>query len=106
VFAIIFGVFPHHIPGLGIPSILQYMDATVDRQVEDLTDWTRRHEAGMPETALSQSEANRDAIAASESSAASTRNIQSIAPVRDAVAAIPSAPASLVSETDGARPDK
>jgi NADH-quinone oxidoreductase subunit M len=43
VFAIIFGVFPYQFPG-GQPSVLKYMDATIDAQVQDLTDWTREEE--------------------------------------------------------------
>ena len=38
VFAILFGVLPHQ-------AALQYMDKTIDRQVQDLSDWTRRHES-------------------------------------------------------------
>lgn len=34
VLAIIFGVFPHQV-------CLKYMDATIDRQVQELADWTR-----------------------------------------------------------------
>jgi NADH-quinone oxidoreductase subunit M len=40
VFAILFGVFPHTFPG-GAPSILKYMDATIDQQTADLAAWTR-----------------------------------------------------------------
>jgi NADH-quinone oxidoreductase subunit M len=43
VFAIIFGVFPYQLPG-GRPSILKYMDKTIEQQVQDLTDWTRENE--------------------------------------------------------------
>lgn len=35
LFAIIFGVFPYH-------TVLKYMDATIDRQVQGLADWTKR----------------------------------------------------------------
>jgi NADH-quinone oxidoreductase subunit M len=35
VFAIIFGVLPYQ-------TVLRYMDATVDRQVQQLADWTKR----------------------------------------------------------------
>jgi NADH-quinone oxidoreductase subunit M len=42
VFAILFGIFPYQFPG-GTPSVLKYMDATIDRQVADLTAWTRTH---------------------------------------------------------------
>ena len=34
VLAVIFGVFPYH-------TVLRYMDATIDRQVVLLRDWTR-----------------------------------------------------------------
>ncbi|HEY2414323.1 MAG TPA: NADH-quinone oxidoreductase subunit M [Pirellulaceae bacterium] len=44
VFAIVFGVFPYQFPG-GQPSILKYMDATIDAQVHDLADWTREEDA-------------------------------------------------------------
>jgi NADH-quinone oxidoreductase subunit M len=44
VFAILFGVFPYQFPG-GRPSVLKYMDATIDAQVQDLADWTREEEA-------------------------------------------------------------
>jgi NADH-quinone oxidoreductase subunit M len=37
VLAIIFGVFPYH-------TVLQYTDKTVQRQVDQLTDWTQRTE--------------------------------------------------------------
>jgi NADH-quinone oxidoreductase subunit M len=40
VFAILFGIFPYQLPG-GTPSVLKYMDATIDQQVQDLADWTR-----------------------------------------------------------------
>ncbi|MFO0912223.1 MAG: NADH-quinone oxidoreductase subunit M [Pirellulales bacterium] len=33
-FAVVLGVFPHH-------TLLRYMDKTIDRQVEQLADWTR-----------------------------------------------------------------
>ena len=44
VAAILFGVFPYQFPG-GQPSVLKYMDATIDQQVDDLADWTRETEA-------------------------------------------------------------
>ena len=47
VFAILFGVFPYQFPG-GRPSVLKYMDATIDQQVADLADWTRETEANRP----------------------------------------------------------
>src|SRR5207237_671737 len=43
IFAILFGVFPYQFPG-GQPSVLKYMDATIDQQVADLADWTREEE--------------------------------------------------------------
>jgi NADH-quinone oxidoreductase subunit M len=33
--AILFGVLPHH-------TVLKYMDPTIDRQVEELTNWTKQ----------------------------------------------------------------
>jgi len=42
VFAILLGVFPHHVPGTNIPSVLQYLEKTVERQTNDLADWTKR----------------------------------------------------------------
>lgn len=51
VFAILFGVFPYQFPG-GSPSVLKYMDATIDQQVADLVDWTKETEAdSRPNTA-------------------------------------------------------
>jgi NADH-quinone oxidoreductase subunit M len=47
VFAILFGVFPH-------TFALQFMDATIDRQVEQLTDWTKQHD-------IEEVQANREA---------------------------------------------
>jgi NADH-quinone oxidoreductase subunit M len=44
VFAVLFGIFPYQFPG-GAPSVLKYMDATIDQQVQQLTDWTMRNEA-------------------------------------------------------------
>jgi NADH-quinone oxidoreductase subunit M len=40
VFAILFGVFPHSFPN-GTPSVLKYMDETIDQQTRDLAAWTR-----------------------------------------------------------------
>ena len=40
VFAILFGVFPYQFPG-GIPSVLKYMDASIDAQANALANWTR-----------------------------------------------------------------
>ena len=46
VLAIVLGVFPH-------TSVLRYMDATVDAQVESLADWTR--EFGLPTVSQTES---------------------------------------------------
>jgi NADH-quinone oxidoreductase subunit M len=43
VFAILYGVFPYQFPG-GSPSVLKYMDATIDQQVADLATWTREED--------------------------------------------------------------
>jgi NADH-quinone oxidoreductase subunit M len=52
-FAIMFGVFPYQIPnpfgGPPAPSVLKYMDVTIDQQVADLTAWTRANHP--PQTA-------------------------------------------------------
>jgi NADH-quinone oxidoreductase subunit M len=47
VFAILFGVFPYQFPigRDGQPSILKYMDKTIDQQAQALADWTREAEA-------------------------------------------------------------
>jgi NADH-quinone oxidoreductase subunit M len=50
VFAILFGVFPYQFPG-GAPSVLKYMDATIDQQVSDLAAWTKTNHP--PATAAS-----------------------------------------------------
>ena len=42
IFAIVLGIFPYNIPGTNIPSVLYCMKPTIDRQVEDLKDWSRR----------------------------------------------------------------
>src|SRR4030095_4500594 len=42
VFAILFGIFPYQFPG-GTPSVLEYMNATINKQVADLDAWTRRN---------------------------------------------------------------
>ncbi len=49
IFAIIFGVFPHSIPtpsGDRIPTVLEFMDASIDRQTDELADWTRENRRG------------------------------------------------------------
>jgi len=43
VFAILYGIFPYQFPG-GSPSVLKYMDATIDQQVADLATWTREED--------------------------------------------------------------
>jgi NADH:ubiquinone oxidoreductase subunit 4 (subunit M) len=47
-FCILFGIFPH--------LVLQYMDKTIDRQVQQLTDWTRQNEAIVPSEATAATE--------------------------------------------------
>ncbi len=42
VAAILFGVFPYRIPVVNHPSLLEYMAPTVERQVGQLAEWTRR----------------------------------------------------------------
>ena len=42
--AILFGVFPWQFPG-GQPSVLRYMDKSIEQQVQDLAEWTREEEA-------------------------------------------------------------
>jgi NADH-quinone oxidoreductase subunit M len=44
VFAVVFGIFPYQFPG-GTPSVLKYMDATIDQQVSQLAEWTKQIEA-------------------------------------------------------------
>jgi hypothetical protein len=43
VFAILFGIFPYRIPFLGVPSVLEYQQATIHQQVTDLEVWTREN---------------------------------------------------------------
>jgi len=52
VFAILFGVFPWQFPG-GRPSVLRYMDKTIEQQVSDLAEWTREEEANRRADAVS-----------------------------------------------------
>ena len=47
VFAVIFGVFPYQLPG-GQPSVLKYMDSTIDQQVKDLAEWTEENRSTRP----------------------------------------------------------
>ncbi|GIW94799.1 MAG: hypothetical protein KatS3mg110_2840 [Pirellulaceae bacterium] len=45
VAAIVFGVFPYRIPVVNQPSVLEYLAPTVERQVSQLAEWTRRQSA-------------------------------------------------------------
>lgn len=47
-FCVLFGIFPH--------LVLQYMDATIDRQVQQLTEWTRQNESVNPTSATALTE--------------------------------------------------
>jgi NADH-quinone oxidoreductase subunit M len=47
IFAVLFGIFPYQLPG-GQPSVLRYMQATIDRQTADLAEWTRETRADEP----------------------------------------------------------
>jgi NADH-quinone oxidoreductase subunit M len=47
VFAVLFGIFPYQLPG-GQPSVLRYMQATIDQQTADLAEWTRETRADEP----------------------------------------------------------
>jgi NADH-quinone oxidoreductase subunit M len=68
VFAIVFGVFPYQFPG-GRPSILKYMDATIDAQVHDLADWTREEDAAnRPANALRESPARAQPVTVNQNS--------------------------------------
>ncbi len=49
VLALIFGIFPHQ-------TVLKYMDATIDQQVEDLTEWTRNVKEPKIQAALAEAE--------------------------------------------------
>ncbi len=40
VLAIILGLFPYRVPIINMPSVLQYMNATVDAQTNELKQWT------------------------------------------------------------------
>ena len=67
VMAILLGVFPYQIPGIEAPSVLQYMDKTVERQTQDLADWTRRVAAPLDAEQLA---ADEDEAAGAEEAAA------------------------------------
>jgi NADH-quinone oxidoreductase subunit M len=58
VFAILFGVFPHSLPFQMGPSILAYMEPTIERQVDELADWTRH--VKQPLLAAEQAEEDED----------------------------------------------
>jgi NADH-quinone oxidoreductase subunit M len=53
VFALLFGIFPH-------TTVLRYMDATIDRQVATLTEWTR----DVKDVQLQQLQADAESLAA------------------------------------------
>jgi NADH-quinone oxidoreductase subunit M len=55
VFAILFGVFPHSLPFKLGPSVLAYMEPTIERQTSDLAQWTKF--VKQPELAAAESEA-------------------------------------------------
>jgi NADH-quinone oxidoreductase subunit M len=54
VFAILFGVFPHSLPFQMGPSLLAYMEPTIERQTDELAQWTRF--VKQPELAAAESE--------------------------------------------------
>jgi NADH-quinone oxidoreductase subunit M len=77
VFAILFGVFPYQLPG-GQPSILKYMDKTIDQQVADLADWTREVDAekrNRSATALLGSPAATEPVSSDVSPAGDERDL-------------------------------
>lgn len=43
VAAIVFGIFPYRIPVVNYPSLLEFMSPTIERQVGQLAEWTRRN---------------------------------------------------------------
>ena len=59
VFAILFGVFPHSFPFQLGPSILAYMEPTIERQVDELADWTKY--VKQPELAAAEEAAAEEA---------------------------------------------
>ncbi len=65
VFAIVLGVFPHSIPfgSKPIPSVLAYMEGTVDRQVDELAQWAQRHEAAKAAQTPDTEDDDEDAVA-------------------------------------------
>jgi NADH-quinone oxidoreductase subunit M len=65
VFAVIFGIFPYQFPD-GRPSILKYMDATIEAQVNDLAEWTREMDAADRSTAATDNQNTPSSIAANK----------------------------------------
>ncbi len=65
VFAVIFGIFPYQFPD-GRPSILKYMDATIDAQVRDLAEWTRETDAANRSTAATPTPSAPSNVAANK----------------------------------------
>ena len=78
IFAVIFGVFPHQ-------TVLQYMEKTVDRQVEELSDWTRRLPAPVSEEE-SDSADKPAAPAIASPPSEKTENVVTTHPAESAVA--------------------
>ena len=60
--AILFGVLPYH-------TVLKYMDPTIDRQVQDLTDWTRTVKDPIDDSATSESTDDQAAVSTQQQSA-------------------------------------
>ncbi len=67
VMAIVFGVFPHHIGE--IPSILGVMEPTIERQIDDLTQWTRNVKAPLLEAKRAAKEKEAEKTASNEKDA-------------------------------------
>ena len=59
--AILFGVLPYH-------TVLRYMDPTIDRQVQDLTNWTKSVKDGVDDSAASLPADNPETVATQRSS--------------------------------------
>jgi hypothetical protein len=70
VFAVIFGIFPYELPG-GQPSVLKYMDRTINQQVRDLTTWTEANRAPRPAPAAPAPATQPASLPAIDSSVAS-----------------------------------
>lgn len=60
--AILFGVLPYH-------TVLKYMDPTIDRQVQDLTDWTRTVKDPIDDAATGESTDDQAAVSTQQQSA-------------------------------------